>query len=131
MPYDSAYTFVPPSGYGEPYQYVYYSPYGWTWLAAPWVWGYGAWPWFGAVGPYGFAWYGYGYWRTPYAYRYAPYYRTGPVAPLVPGRGGGAGVVAPSPVHGGAAVTGGGAPAAPAAPAPSGGRGGGHSGHAR
>src|SRR6266511_2427957 len=91
MPYSSAYTYAPPDGYGEPYMYVYYPVYGWTWLAAPWVWGYGPWPAFGVGGPVFFAWYGWGAWRHPWRFthfgpRPAPYwpapYRAAGAAPL-------------------------------------------------
>jgi hypothetical protein len=59
MPYADAYTYVPPSGYGAPYMYVYYPVYSsWAWVSAPWVWGYGPWPYFGVYGAFNFAWYG-------------------------------------------------------------------------
>ena len=44
MPYADAYTYVPPSGYGEPYMYVYYPAGGWSWVVAPWLWGWGPLP---------------------------------------------------------------------------------------
>lgn len=73
MPYGESYTSVPASGYGEPYQYVYYPAYrAWTWIVAPWVWGIGPWPYFGAYGPVRFAWYGHGWWRTPSRWSFAP-----------------------------------------------------------
>ena len=71
MPYGETYTYVPPDGYGEPYEYVYYPPYGWTWLAAPWVWGWGPWPYFGAYGAIRFAWYAHGWWRSPWRWHFA------------------------------------------------------------
>lgn len=72
MPYDASYSYVPPSGAGEPLAYVYYPAFGWRWVAAPWVWGVGPWPSFGARGPRPFSWYGRGYWRTPNRWRYTP-----------------------------------------------------------
>jgi hypothetical protein len=76
MAYGDAYTYAPPGGDGQPYQYVYYPAYAeWTWVVAPWVWGYGPWPYFGVYGPARFGWYGHGWWRTPgrWHYRPAPY----------------------------------------------------------
>jgi hypothetical protein len=72
MPYSDAYAYTPPGGYGEPYQYVYYPAYGWTWIAAPWIWGWGPWPTFGMYGPRHFGWYHHGWWRTPSRWHYAP-----------------------------------------------------------
>jgi hypothetical protein len=72
MPYSDAYTYVPPNGYGQPYAYVYYPTYGWTWIVAPWVWGWGPWPFFGAVGPVHFGWFGHGWWRWPGRWQFAP-----------------------------------------------------------
>jgi len=72
MPYADRYTYLPPGGYGEPYAYVYYPAYGWTWLAAPWMWGYGPWPYFGYYGSVRYGWYGHGWWRHPSRWRYAP-----------------------------------------------------------
>ena len=66
MPYGDVYTHVPANGEGEPYAYVYYPSYGWTWVAAPWVWGYGTWPYFGVLGPARFWWYARGWWRGPF-----------------------------------------------------------------
>ncbi len=75
MPYADAYTYVPPDGYGEPYMYLYYPAFGWTWVVAPWVWGWGPWPHFGIYGPLHFAWYGHGWWRSPWRWHHgiAPY----------------------------------------------------------
>ncbi len=70
--YGDAFTYAPPSGYGEPLAYVYYPAAGWTWVAAPWVWGFGPWPYFGVVGPRHFAWYGHGWWRTPARWHLGP-----------------------------------------------------------
>lgn len=72
MAYADGYTHVPANGYGEPYAYVYYPTFGWTWLAAPWVWGFGPWPSFGVYGPARFGWYGHGWWRSPSRWHYAP-----------------------------------------------------------
>ncbi len=72
MPYGDAYTHAPLDGYGEPYMYVYYPAYGWTWLAAPWVWGWGPRPFFGVHGPWRFAWFGRGWWRNPGRSHFAP-----------------------------------------------------------
>ena len=74
MAYADSYTYVPPSGTGEPLVYVYYPTYGWNWVVAPWVWGIGPWPRFGPRGPAAFAWYRHGWWRTParWHYRVAP-----------------------------------------------------------
>ncbi len=72
MPFDDAYTYVPPGGAGEPLEYVYYPVQGWVWIAAPWVWGIGPWPYFGGPGPVRFAWYSHGWWRTPSRWRYRP-----------------------------------------------------------
>ena len=47
MPYGDAYSYVPPEGEGQPYEYVYYPSHGWTWVVAPWIWGFGPWPYFG------------------------------------------------------------------------------------
>ena len=93
MPYGDAYTYAPPSGYGEPYEYVYYPAFGWTWVVAPWVWGWGPWPHFGLFGPWRFAWFGHGWWRNPGLFHFAPTFHRGGfvnhgVAPA-PFRGGG------------------------------------------
>ncbi len=77
MPYADSFTYSPPGGYGEPYAYVYYPAYGWTWLATPWVWGIGPWPFFGVYGPARFAWYVHGWWRFPSRFHYAPAFRSG------------------------------------------------------
>jgi hypothetical protein len=66
MPYGDAYWYVPPNGYGQPYQYIYYPTGGWVWVAAPWIWGIGPWPWFGVVRPARFGWYAFGWWRVPW-----------------------------------------------------------------
>jgi hypothetical protein len=50
-PYGDAYSYVPPGGCGEPYEYIYYPSYGWTWVVAPWVWSFGPWPHFGSSVP--------------------------------------------------------------------------------
>ena len=71
-PYGDAYSYVPPEGEGEPYEYVYYPDYGWMWVAAPWIWGIGPWPWFGVYGAVHFGWYGHGWWRTPERWHYHP-----------------------------------------------------------
>ncbi len=102
MPYASAYTYVPPDGYGEPYMYVYHPYYGWNWLGAPWVWGWGPWPVFGVAGPGFYAWYGWGGWRDPWrfsnarAYPYRPGARMAP-APRAPLRSGPAAASRPLP----------------------------------
>jgi hypothetical protein len=70
MPYGDAFTYVPPDGYGEPYEYVYATPYGWTWVVAPWVWGWGPWPFFGVHGAFRFAWFGHGWWRSPWRWHF-------------------------------------------------------------
>jgi hypothetical protein len=72
MPYSDAFTSVPANGYGEPYQYVYSSAAGWTWVVAPWVWGIGPWPYFGVYGPSHFGWYGHGWWRSPGRWHFSP-----------------------------------------------------------
>jgi len=77
IPYSDSYTYTPPSGHGEPYEYVYYPSYGWTWVVAPWIWGWGPWPVFGYYGPVHYGWYGHGWWRTPSRWHYAPAYRSG------------------------------------------------------
>jgi hypothetical protein len=77
IPYSDDYTYTPPSGYGEPYEYVYYPSYGWTWVVAPWIWGWGPWPVFGVYGAWNFGWYGHGWWRTPSRWHYASSYRSG------------------------------------------------------
>ena len=61
---------MPPSGVGEPLEYVFYGG-AWTWIAAPWVWGYGPRPYWGRGPPNRFAWYRHGYWRQPQRWRYA------------------------------------------------------------
>jgi hypothetical protein len=71
-PYGDAYSYVPPSGEGEPYEYVYYPAYGWEWVAAPWIWGIGPWPYFGVFGAGHFGWYGHGWWRSPARWHYHP-----------------------------------------------------------
>ena len=72
MPHGDAYSYVPPDGYGEPYEYVYYPAYGWSWVVAPWIWGFGPWPYFGVYGPAHFGWYGHGWWRTPWHWHFTP-----------------------------------------------------------
>jgi hypothetical protein len=72
MPYGDAFTYVPPSGYGEPLEYVFYPTFGWSWVVAPWIWGSGPWPYFGTFGPRRFAWYGHGWWRSPSRWHYRP-----------------------------------------------------------
>ncbi|HTP25841.1 MAG TPA: hypothetical protein VMK12_09305 [Anaeromyxobacteraceae bacterium] len=72
IPYSDSYSYVPPGGEGEPYEYVFEPDLGWCWLAAPWVWGYGPWPYFGPYGPGHFGWYGHGWWRTPGLWSYRP-----------------------------------------------------------
>lgn len=72
IPWDPAYTWMPPDGSGAPYLYVYGPSWGWTWVSAPWLWGWGwgsvAYPYYG----YGFgaglhlAWYGGWYGRRWY-----------------------------------------------------------------
>lgn len=57
MTYDDGHLYVPPTGVGEPLEYVYSPAHGWTWLVAPWVWGIGPWPYFGVRAPTAFAWY--------------------------------------------------------------------------
>ena len=81
MDYGDSFTYVPPSGAGEPLAYVYYPVVGWTWIVAPWVWGIGPWPYFGVRGPAYFAWYRHGWWRTPthWHYRPAPVYARTPM----------------------------------------------------
>jgi hypothetical protein len=118
MPYGDAYTYAPSDGYGQPYQYVYYPTFGWTWVVAPWVWGWGPWPYFGFYGPGYFAWYRWGWWRYPYWYHYSPAFRgpyptfRGPGVPVrprpapAPGMRGGA--PAPAPHAGTTARAGGG-----------------------
>ncbi len=103
VPYADAFTYVPPGGYGEPYEYLYYPAYGWIWVAAPWVWGFGPWPYFGVFGPVHFAWYGHGWWRYPGRWHYAPSHsfpysgvRPAPVRGGVPYRG-----VRPAPIRNG------------------------------
>ena len=72
MPYGDAYDYVPPNGEGEPYEYVFYPDYGWTWVVAPWVWGIGPWPYFGVFGPGHFRWYAHGWWRSPGRWHFRP-----------------------------------------------------------
>jgi hypothetical protein len=72
MPYGDAYSYVPPNGEGQPYEYVYGASNGWTWVIAPWIWGIGPWPLFGVVGPSHFGWYGQGWWRTPERWHFGP-----------------------------------------------------------
>jgi len=72
MPHGDAYSYVPPDGYGEPYEYVYYPAYGWTWVVAPWIWGFGPWPYFGVFGPAHFGWFGHGWWRSPWRWHFRP-----------------------------------------------------------
>jgi hypothetical protein len=72
MPYGDGYTSLPPDGYGEPYEYVYYPSMGWTWVVAPWMWGIGPWPHFGVYGAVHFGWYGHGWWRSPWRWHYRP-----------------------------------------------------------
>jgi uncharacterized membrane protein YgcG len=74
------FTYVPPDGTGEPLEYVYYGPAGWTWIAAPWVWGYGPRPYWGRARPERFAWYRHGYWRSPQRWHYAAAPERGEVA---------------------------------------------------
>ncbi|HET6438973.1 MAG TPA: hypothetical protein VFG59_12975 [Anaeromyxobacter sp.] len=96
MPYGDTYSWVPPDGYGEPYAYVYYPDYGWTWVVAPWVWGIGPWPFFGVLGPVRFGWYVHGWWHTPWRWHYRPYWGVGGYG----GRGywrGGSRPIAPAP----------------------------------
>ena len=99
MPYSDLYAYAPPSGAGEPYQYVYYPLVGWTWVVAPWIWGWGPWPVFGLYGPARYGWYAHGWWRTPYRWHYAPGYRSGGYRGGVPGpyHGGHGGRVAAPP----------------------------------
>ena len=113
MPYDNAFSYLPPGG-ATPNMYVYYPSVGWTWVMAPWLWGYGPMPYFGVYGTTGFGWWGvglgawYGY-AWPYAGWYGGYgwgYTTGnhwvgyhPAAPRVgavpPAAGTRGGFVAP------------------------------------
>jgi hypothetical protein len=72
MPYGDAYSYVPPEGEGQPYEYVYYPSHGWTWVVAPWIWGFGPWPYFGVYGPAHFGWYGHGWRRSPWRWRFRP-----------------------------------------------------------
>jgi hypothetical protein len=72
MPYADAFTYAPPDGYGEPYMYVFYPAFGWTWVVAPWVWGFGPWPQFGIHGPRSFAWFCHGWWRSPWRWHLGP-----------------------------------------------------------
>lgn len=72
MAYGDAYSYVPPDGDGEPYAYLYYPAYGWTWVVAPWIWGFGPWPHFGVIGATHFGWFGHGWWRTPGRWRFRP-----------------------------------------------------------
>lgn len=72
MPYSEAYTYVPPDGWGAPYQYVYGAALGWTWVVAPWVWGWGPWPYFGVIGPVHYGWWHHGWWRDPWRWHYVP-----------------------------------------------------------
>jgi hypothetical protein len=69
MPFDDAYTYLPPTNLGGPYEYVYGPTMGWGWVVAPWILGWGPWPHFGLHGPRHFAWYGHGWWRTPSRWR--------------------------------------------------------------
>jgi hypothetical protein len=59
MPYGNQYVYTPEdtSGSANPYAYVYYPTYGWTWLAAPWVWGWGPHVYFSIGRPGYFGWY--------------------------------------------------------------------------
>jgi hypothetical protein len=107
MPYADAYTYTPPSGYGEPQAYVYYPSYGWTWVVAPWIWGFGPWPTFGVYGAAHFGWYGHGWWRTPSRWHYAPSYRAGGYPPSHGGYGPG---TRPPPYRSSPGVRGVGAP---------------------
>jgi hypothetical protein len=122
MPYSNSFTYY---GYSDPYQYVYYPSYGWTWLAAPWLVAVGPWPYFGVAGAFYFSWgfpYYYGHGGPYYGYRY-PYYgypnrypgypvRPVPGRPLpgfAPGRVGYAGGPSVAPhMHGGGGFHGGG-----------------------
>lgn len=83
MPYADAYTYAPADGYGEPYMYVYYPVYGWTWVVAPWVWGWGPWPFFGPWGSWRFGWYAHGWWRFPDRF----HFRQTPFRTPIPGPG--------------------------------------------
>jgi hypothetical protein len=58
-PYGNQYVYTPEdtSGAVNPYAYVYYPSYGWTWLAAPWVWGWGPSVYFSFGHPGYFGWY--------------------------------------------------------------------------
>jgi hypothetical protein len=98
MPYGDQYTSVPPDGVGDPYEYVYYPAYGWTWVVAPWIWGWGPWPYFGAWGPNHFGWWGHGWWRRPGHWRPGPgWFRGGFVRPPgAHGFGGRVGMVGPT-----------------------------------
>jgi hypothetical protein len=59
MPYGNQYVYTPEdtSGEANPYAYVYYPAYGWTWLSAPWVWGWGPSLYFSIGRPWYFGWY--------------------------------------------------------------------------
>lgn len=72
MPYGPSYWYAPPTGTGQPVEYVYHPTRGWVWVSAPWIWGIGAWPWFGPVGPARYGWYEAGWWRAPARWHYRP-----------------------------------------------------------
>ncbi|MGD0839177.1 MAG: hypothetical protein ABSB49_21280, partial [Polyangia bacterium] len=57
MPYGDQYVYEGVATDPNPYAYVYYPSYGWSWLAAPWLWGWGPYPYFGVRGALGFGWY--------------------------------------------------------------------------
>jgi hypothetical protein len=79
MPYDSQYTHVYENDGSDPYMYLYYPAYGWTWVVAPWIWGFGPVPWFGVRGWTHFYWYGHGAFGHPW-YGYRTWYgHRGPV----------------------------------------------------
>lgn len=69
LPWDAAYTWVPPAG--VPLMYAYSEGQGWTWLAAPWVYGVGPLPSYGRLGPERFAWYARPWFRLPVNVRVA------------------------------------------------------------
>lgn len=66
MPYGSDYTYVYEHDGSDPYMYLYYPAFGWTWVLAPWIWGMGPAPYFGVLGWGRFGWYGHGAFGHPW-----------------------------------------------------------------
>jgi hypothetical protein len=78
MPYDRAYTYVPPDPQLFPDMYVYYPAYGWRWVVAPWVYGYGPQPYWGRGGVRFYVWYAHPWFRVGGYWGWGAYRGWGP-----------------------------------------------------